>query len=137
MSEVPCISLWMTGLFCPNIGNSLSQSRSSMLHIVVSARPTYFFFVAFALLSTSVEKMVGSSSVVVYRSLLLAFIWESVVQGLEASFRPQSSERSLLDWEEGGLLHCALCGNCNHTVRGSKWLKAMKSLLSTVIVNKY
>lgn len=29
--------------------------------------------------------------------------------------RLQSSGRSVLDWEAGELLHCALCGNCNHT----------------------
>lgn len=39
-------------------------------------------------------------------------------RGQERILRPQSSGKSVLDWEGGELLHCALCGNCNHTDRG-------------------
>lgn len=96
-----------------------------MLYIAVSARPTESFLLL-CFFSVQVFGM-GRSSVVVYRSLLLPSIWESVVRGEEEIIRPQSSERSVLDWEEGELLHCALCGNCNHTDRGLITLKANTS----------
>lgn len=111
------ISLSKKGLFCPTIGNSLSKVSSSMLYIVVSVRPTEsllgFFFSAQVF-----GTVVGKSSVVVYRSLLLVSTQESVVR--EGMLRPQSSGRSVLDWEGGELLHCALSGNCNHTLSRSQ-----------------
>lgn len=61
---------------------------------------------------------VGRFSVVVYRSLLQVSMGESVVR--EGMLRPRSSGRSASDWVAVELLHCALCGNCNHTLSRSQ-----------------